>query len=505
MLAMILVERQRAEPPLVLAVDIGTSSTRSLLFDRQGRQVAGSLARVATQPRITPDGGYEDDADQVLDHVARSIDATLGACRTLADQVGAVALATYVSNVLGVDAHGQPLTPIYLYADTRDSADAARLRAELDERDVLDRTGCPLRTSYLPARLRWLQRTQPATVARVWRWLTVGEYVQLHWLGSTRVSLSAASWSGLLNRHTLDWDATLLETLDLDAATLSPLTDTDAPQHGLRPPYAARWPTLAQVPWFAAVGDGAAANIGSGCVEPSAMALTIGTSGALRMVTPTVSRVPWGLWCYRVDRRRALLGGATSEGGNVFGWLTQLLQVADQRTLEETLDAYEPDSHGLTILPFVAGERSPGWAGDLRASIVGLRLDTSSIDILRAALEATAYRFALIADLLDQTIGGVKTCVANGGALHTSPAWTRIFADVLGRPVYASDEQEQSSRGAALLALEALGHLPDLASLSISFSHVYKPDMARHARYRAAIERQQQLYRVLANPATGAG
>ena len=106
--------------------------------------------------------------------------------------------------------------------------------------------------------------------------------------------------------------------------------------------------------------------------------------------------MPAGLWCYRVDRRRALLGGATSEGGNVYGWMQDTLKLGEPDAIERALAQLPPDGHGLTVLPFLAGERSPGWAGDVRATISGLGLNTTPIEMLQAGLEAVAYRFALI-------------------------------------------------------------------------------------------------------------
>ena len=157
----------------------------------------------------------------------------------------------------------------------------------------------------------------------------------------------------------------------------------------------------------------------------------------------------------------------------------------------------EPDGHGLTVLPFLAGERAPGWAGHARATIQGLTLATTPRDILRAGLEAVAYRIALVFDLLRPVLPADPQVIASGGALLRSPTWLEIIADVLGRPVSVSQVQEASGRGSALLALEALGALAGLEDAPDFVSVARFPDADTHARYRLAIERQEALYEKL--------
>jgi gluconokinase len=489
--------------PLILTLDIGSSSTRAALFDAQGRNVVGCTAQEHSTLHVSPDGAAEDDAEAALGRAARCIDAVLARAGALAYQTRAVAVATMAMTLVGLDAAGRPLTPLRTYADTRGAADAQQLRGTLDEAAVHDRTGSMLRASYWPAQLTAIRRSEPGQWREVRRWATLGDYLERQLFGHGRVSLSAAAWTGLLNRRTLGWDGPLCDTLGLAPEQLAPLTDVDEPLVGLQEPWASRWPALRAVPWLPAVGDGAAANIGSGCVRPGQLALTVGTTGALRVVQPNPERVPPGLWCYRVDRQHALVGGATSEGGNVYAWLRQTLQLGDPVAVEAALAAFPPDSHGLTVLPFVAGERSPGWAGDVPASLHGLTLATTPLAILRASLEAVAYRFALIARRLVSHADDVRV-VASGGALLSSPAWMQIVADVLGRPLVASGEAETTSRGAALLALRTLGVIPSLDAIPAAEGPTYEPDQARHAVYQGAIARQEWLYERLLTRSVGA-
>jgi gluconokinase len=482
------------ESPLILTIDIGSSSARVLLFGRTGRMVDAIGAQARYEILTTADGAAEIDPDWLIEQVARCIDAVLVQAGTLASQIVAVAVDTLVTSILAVDAAGVPLTPLITYADTRNGDDAADLRRALDEDAVHQRTGCLLRTSYWPARLAWLRRTRPETWARAARWLTLGEYLELRLFGRCRVSYSAASWSGLLDRRALTWDAPLLAVLGVAPERLSPLVDCDAPLTGLLPPYAGRWSLLRAAPWFPAIGDGAAANVGSGCIGHSRMALTLGTTGAIRVIQTETLPVPPGLWGYRVDRLHHLVGGATSEGGNVYAWVRDAFQLGDPERMEGALAALPPDGHGLTVLPFFAGERSPDWAGNVQATFHGLTLATTPLAILRASMEAVAYRFAVI----EQRLCGRPDCdhrlIASGGALHQSSVWSQIFADVLGRPVVASREGEATSRGTALLALRSLGELRALEAVPAADGQVFLPDPARHGIYAEAIARQRRLY-----------
>jgi len=495
------IPKQAVEPPLVVTLDVGTSSVRAFLFDRLGRGVEGVEGRRAYEMQTTPDGGVEADAEALFDRVQRSLDDLLEQAGPLRQRIGGVAVSTFWHSVLGVGSDASPLTPVYSWADTRSAAAAAELKRRLDEKAVHARTGCRFHPSYLPAKLLWLSQRDPGRFHRASRWISFGEYLALRLFGRTVVSVSIASGTGLLNQHTLTWDEEVTNALPIRVEQLSPLGDMDTPLTGLQGEFARRWPALKEVPWFPAVGDGACSNLGSGCTALDRIALMVGTSGAMRVLGEVGKvTIPWGLFGYRADRRRWVIGGALSNGGNLLEWLRSTLQTGSPEEIERGLLALEPDAHGLTILPFLAGERSPGWAAEARAAIVGLRLHTRPMEIMRAGLEAVAYRFALIYQLLKPLIPEAHEIIASGGALLRSPAWIGIMADVLGHPLTASTEAEASSRGAALLALEALGALPDLREAPFSFGRTYLPDPDRHERYQRALERQRELYDLLVSP-----
>ena len=476
---------------MVIALDVGTSSARASLYDARGRAVEGRFHQVPYAPSTTRDGGVEHDPRVLLEAATTCLDAVARAARH--DDVQAVGVTTFWHGLLGFDADHRPVTPIFTWADSRSADDAALLRGALDEPALHGRTGCPLHSAYWPAKLRWLARDRPAEVRRVARWGSIGEHLELALFGEAATSVSMASGTGLFDQDALGWDAEALAAAGIEPGHLFPVHDRSQGRRGLRAPWATRWPALRSVPWFPAVGDGAAGNVGSDCTGPDRIALNVGTSAALRVVTDGSRRAPRGLWRYRIDRRRALVGGATSEGGNVYAWCRQVLRLPDEAALERELGGRLPDDHGLTVLPFLAGERAPGWRGDRRAAIGGLSLSTTAADILYAALESVALRLALVYELLAPLASADHVIVASGGAVSRSPLWRRMLADALGRPIHCSAESEATGRGAALLAMEALGAVADTAAVRGAVAEVVTPDAARHARYRAALERHRSF------------
>ncbi len=356
-----MVSPDQAQPPFVMALDIGSSSIRVSLFDRLGQFVEGMSASHRHRLRHQVPGAAELVPQELVEAVFHCIDEVLNAADRLNDQIGAVASTTLVTNVMGISEDGQPLTPLYTYADTRAQAAASRLQSSLDEQDVIHRTGCRFHTSYLPARFLWLKNHRPDLFGNVHRWLSFGEYLYLKLFGRAEVTYSVASWTGLLNRHKLAWDDEVLSQLPIDQAHLSRLCDFDDPQYGLQKHFTQRWPPLKDIPWYPTIGDGAAANIGSMCLSPKRVALTVGTSSAMRITLRQKGPpIPEGLWCYQVTRDLSLIGGALNEGGNLYEWLTNLFEFNDLRMIDESIAKMTPDSHQLTFLPFLTGERSPG-------------------------------------------------------------------------------------------------------------------------------------------------
>lgn len=486
----------KAGLPFALALDIGTSSVRAALYDARGDEIPETSVKHERALTTTIDGGAELDAVQALEQVESVIDAALTRPAQLVGRLELVALSCFWHSLVGVAQDGRALTPVYTWADTRAAPVVEELRRLFDESETHARTGCRFHPSYWPAKLLWLRKEHAGVFRTAARWLSFSDLLMQRFFGEAATSVSMASGTGLFDQRACAWDEELRHRLGLSTGQLPPIAGAEKTFHGLKKEYAARWPQLREARWSAAIGDGAANNIGAGCTGSEQAALMIGTSGAMRVMSrgDAPAPLPAELWCYRADRERVLVGGALSDGGGLFGWMKDALNLrVDDAELERALDEMQPDAHGLTLLPFWAGERSTGWHAAARGAILGVRAHTSPLEILRASMEAVAYRFALVCESLD-SIAPQASIVASGGALKSSRVWTQIIADALGRTVTLSLAHEASSRGAVLLALELAGKIKSITDAPALLGETFEPDMARHARYRTGLERQQKFY-----------
>lgn len=480
-----------ATPPFLLGVDLGSSSARAFLFDSRGGAMAGERIRYAWT--ASHDGGLEIPAEDLVGITARAIDGALVFARARGIGISAVGVSAFWHGLVGLSSTGAPMTPVYSWGDTRATSAAADLRASIHEEEWHRRTGAFLHPSFPAVKLHWIRGTDPDRFREVRTWLSPGDYLAMRFCGTRRAGISMASASGLFDQNRCEWDDETLRAIGLDRHTLPELA-AEGETFALEGEFAERWPELRGVPWLPPIGDGAAANLGSGCISAACAALSVGTTAALRVIHEAETvEIPSRLFTYRLDRRRFVIGGATSNGGNVYQWAREVLRLPDDgERVESILATIPPDGHGLTVLPFLAGERSPGWPLDATGLIAGATVATTAADIMLAALEAVAYRLALVRESLLTAVPESRTIVASGRAIGESLLFTRILCDVLGEPLRVSTFEETSSRGAALLAGEAIGAL-DLAGIPPPDTEIREPDRSRFATYRRAMERQRRI------------
>ncbi len=409
-----------AGEPRVLALDLGTSSVRALLFDRQARAVPDALARRPTRLEVDDDGRAELDPDAVLAAVGDCLDelAERGHLRDAASLVD----------------------------ELRGRTDPSRLQAA---------TGAVPHTTYWTAKIPWLARSlRPAPA----RYLGLAEYVTGALLGEPGASVSQASGTGLLDLGSMRWHPEALELAGIDERALPELL---APGWSgrLQGEPARRWPALAGATWHPPVGDGAASNMGAGCVSPERAAVNLGTSAAVRTIHEQPTPLNGSLWRYRVDERRLLTGAAFSGAGNLYAWARKVLALPGDEEVEAALAAVPPGADGVVVMPYHAGSRAPLDLVAGSGVIAGLSMTTTAVEIVAATLEAVCFQLADGFEALERSLGarpagpGSVEVVASGGAVVASRWWQQALANVLERPVRVVDEPEASARGAALLAL----------------------------------------------------
>ncbi|MCO5220240.1 MAG: FGGY family carbohydrate kinase [Thermomicrobiales bacterium] len=384
--------------PYCLAIDIGTSSARAILYDATGMAVADRHAQAHYEIDTGLDGRSTFDGDALRLLTEGVIDE---ACDETGDlPVAAVGVSCFWHSLVGLDDSGTPITPVFYWGDNRSIAQVDRLRAALDQDEWRARSGCVFHSNFWPAKLLWLRETDPETFARVHLWTAPTGLMSRAWLDSDAMSLCMASGTGMVDLESGKWITDFGDLLRIDPATLPPIVDRDEPVR-LNEAYAQRWPQLAQAAWYPALGDGACATIGSGSTGQERIAMTLGSSGATRMPVraPLGSRPPLHdhLWIYRIDRNTALYGAAISNGGLMLDWTLELLDDPEGE-LRSAAAELAPGAHGLSILPFLSGERSPIWNDRARGVISGLTLATTRADVMRAATEAVAFRLAETCD-----------------------------------------------------------------------------------------------------------
>ncbi|MDT0158591.1 gluconokinase [Microbacterium sp. ARD32] len=452
-----------APAPYVLAIDIGSGSTRGCLYDAYARPIKKHLVKADHAFVESADGTAEVDADRIVEEVGEVIDGALKGVDP--GLVKAVVMDTFASSLVCVDADGDALTPCFTYADSRSAEHLARLRSQLDEDEVHQRIGARLHTSYHPPRLLWLQDEFPDVFAKTEKFLSLGEYVYAKLAGIEGAATSTMAWAGILNRHTCELDDELLQAVGVDRSRFAPVIDPAEPITDVSADAVKRWPALEGAAWFPAVPDGYASNLGVGASSPDTAAMSAATSGAIRVIvdgTPDV--LPSGLWAYRVSRSQSIVGGALNDVGRVTLWLQNTLAPLSYEEIDEVFRAAPVEGTPL-MLPFLTGERATGWAGDARAVLTGVSSASGPHELWRGAVEGIAVSYARVFDQLREVSPGIERVIASGGVTGAYPGFMSPVAQALGFPVQVVEVKRVTMRGAAALALSVLDGEHPLATI----------------------------------------
>lgn len=464
-----------AQQQAVIGIDVGTTAVKAAAFGLGGERFGVVTRRVSMAN--APLGRAEQNPIALRKAV---IDALSASVRSVGGTpVRAVSLSTAMHGLIGLDAKGHPCTPLVTWADGRAEAIVRDWRTSGRATALPSRTGVPMHPMTPLAKLAWFAAEDPSTFAEVHRWAD-GKALVVGWLtGEQSTELSSASGWGLVDLSTQTWDPAALELAGVDVAHM-PLIASPTEMRPLSPDIAKRVGLRADTQVVLGAGDGPLGNVGVGALEPGIVGLSLGTSGALRMV---FDQVPAdrddSLFCYSLTEQTWAVGGAVSNGGDVSSWVASALapdwselavgvparRVTDgpRRAEEAALDlasSAPPGSDGLVMIPYLLPERSPLWDAGLCGAYLGLRRRHTRADLARAAIEGVCLGMRSVLDSLD-SVHPVHEVRATGGAL-AAPLWRDVLAASLGVPMVVANTSEGSALGAAALALVALGEATTL-------------------------------------------
>ncbi|HQZ82404.1 MAG TPA: FGGY family carbohydrate kinase [Pyrinomonadaceae bacterium] len=436
--------------PTVLAIDNGSSSVRAGVFDEAGRE-AGEIVKVKRSFQTGSNGESELNPLAAIIQTRNAIDRLFGSGQNTFVQN--VSFCAFWHSLCGLDSNSEPTTPILGWADTRARDYSTMLKQNFDENETHKRTGAHFHSSFWPAKLLWVREQRPEVWRRTTRWVSFSDLCQLRLFGDARTSVSMASATGMFDQAKCTWDRDLLNFIGLDASQM-PLIAASGSVILPSKEAVARWPQIANAEILPAIGDGAADTLGAGCRRLGEAVLMIGTSASMRMLYEgePPRNLPDGLWSYRLDERRIVVGGALSDGGNLIALLRRKFGVKGNIAQELRARTYD---RRLRVEPYFFGERSTRYREDAKGEIVGLQAEHDGIDVILAGMHAIAERLADIAERLSQ-IAPIESIQASGGAFREYPIWREILEEKISRRITPSNARESSLKGTVLLAAENL-------------------------------------------------
>ena len=448
----------------ILTIDIGTTGVKILLFDLKGNVIRGETHELKTYTNET--GSVEQSPQEIYQAVETGIANITGHSKI---RILGVALSGALHSLLGVDTTGDVLFNAMIWSDMRSSEVANELKANQGD-EIHFKTGTPIHPMSPLCKLIWLKRSTPDLFEKTYKFLSLKEYVIFKLTGEFVVDTSLASATGLLNTGSLAWEDHALEMASIEKDRLGQLAEPTyslpiktGPLKGLR--------------LILGGGDGCLANLGSGVMDDQGIALTIGTSAAIRSTVkqPEMNRDS-RTFTYHIDQDWFVKGGASNNGGNVYRWLNVTYpEISDEGIIQSEIGA-----NGLTALPYVFGERAPFWTTGLKEHLHGLTDSHSPNDIARSYLEGLCYNLLLISG----TFSDFEHIVASGGFIK-SVFWPQMISDIFGKPVHLLQTAENTSLGAALIGMKSLGLISHYqeATEYVRINQVIEPVKSRSVKY----------------------
>ncbi|MGG4491461.1 gluconokinase [Metabacillus idriensis] len=490
----------------VIGVDIGTTSTKSVLFKTDGTIVSTFGVEY---PLYSPN---PETAEQNPHEIFQAVIKTIKEVSSKVDPADllCVSFSSAMHSVIAVDRDGTPLSNCMTWADNRSAKWAESIANDRNGHEIYLRTGTPIHPMSPLSKITWIRNEQTDLFMKTFKFISIKEYVFHKLFKRFVIDYSIASATGLFNLESLDWDKEALEVAGITPEHLSEPVNTTFSLTGLDAVYAAEMGIPAEVPFVVGASDGVLSNLGVNAIQPGVVAVTIGTSGAIRTVTDKPVTDPKGrIFCYALTDDKWVIGGPVNNGGMIFRWVRDQLGSSEMETakrlgkdpyevLTEIASLVKPGSDGLLFHPYLAGERAPLWDANARGSFFGLSLHHKKEHMIRSVLEGVIFNLYTVLLALEELIGEPKSIQATGGFAR-SELWRQMMADIFDQEVSVPESFESSCLGAALLGLYGLGHVDslDVVSDMVGGTHHHKPNQKHVEVYKELTPIYIRLSRLL--------
>ncbi|KYH33108.1 gluconokinase [Neomoorella mulderi] len=495
---------------LFIGVDLGTTTTKAVVFDLHG-QIRGQAAKESGFDQPQP-GWAEQDAEKIFQDTLEVIGVAVRRAGARPGEIAGVAFSSAMHGIMAVDAGGNPLTHCLIWTDNRSAPIARRLRHDQKGRELYNRCGVPLHAMVPLCKLIWMRENRPEVFKKSARFISIKEYIFFRLFGTYVIDYSLASATGLFNIYNLAWDQEALELAGINEEQLSRLVPTTYILQGLKTDYANTMSLSPDTPFIIGASDGTLANLGVGAIEEGMVAISIGTSGAVRIrVDAPCTDIKMRTFCYALTEKDWIIGGPINNAGLIYRWLRdKFFQAEAQAAQEARVEVYDlmnsyaasvpAGSDGLIFLPLLAGERAPGWNDNARGVIFGLDLHHGREHLARAVMEGVCFRLYSVALALRELSGPFKEIRATGGFTR-SPLWCQILADVFGQQVTVTPGVEGACLGAAVLGMVAMGRASDINIVYqlLQERKQYHPNWPNTTKYRFLFEIYERIYKKMEN------
>ena len=480
----------------MIGVDLGTTATKAVLFDDQN-QVVTTVSKAYPLYRDLPDMA-EEDLDEIFDALMDALhDIVREAHFKKEDVVAAVSFSSAMHSLIAFDENWQPLTRVITWADIRAVKYTEKLKESGIGDEIYKKTGTPIHPMAPLSKILWLQAEHPDIYNRAAHYLGIKEYLFHRLFGTNKMDISLASGTGLFNIFNLDWDEQALKVTGVHKKQLPTPVEPYEYETEMATEYAVITGLPSSTPFVYGAGDGPLSNLGVNAVKPGVAAITIGTSGAIRVVSDQPVIDPKGrTFTYALDKDHWVIGGPVNNGGDVFRWARDNMFDAEKSTAALLgTDAYDlmtqiasrvpAGSEGLIFHPYLGGERAPIWDANARGSFFGLNHAHTRAHMLRAVLEGITFNIYMVSLALEEVVGDLKSIQATGGFAR-SPLWRQMFADIFEQPVTVPEAFESGALAAVIMAQKSLGKIDDLYEIEkyVGHSNTYQPMPENFDAYR---------------------